>query len=765
MLCAIILATTAQAAAPVLRPAEVEIEDKTSITWAWTIDEPGLSVGDEVRLIDPDLHGNTWAQWGHLSLFPEACTPDGEAALASIGLIRAEAWRGDSRVEETVLGLDRSICDIPTRTCDVDLHKSAVTSVFILSGPDLVEGDELRIILGDSEGCWEQCETEGLADCSACEDCGFEVPGRSFPALPLKSVACRDSECLELETANLEVTPGELVRHVRAIAPSQAVVGEPFTLKVAMLDRRGNAVQSGPHLVQVDVEGAGLTTTDETSFVQVQGGPGWHDLELQAEKPGIYRVGVVVNGVYSVQSNPIEVFEAPPERSIYWGDIHVHSGLTWTDQAGDVHELNHEYARDVAGLQVVAESLKARGIVINEDEHWDALVDACSRDTVEGSFLVVLGFEWMGRVASNILGTADPGHHNVYYDTCEGRFGTHAPETIDSLDDDHGLWDWLRALEDATGVRAVTIPHAMRKTGFTFDYDDRLLQPLAEIYSEWGDNSEWAESDADGTVPDMINSGLRVGFMASSDNHDGYMGNPIAEYYTGGGLAAFEAPALTRADIFEAMVQRRTYATSGIRPIIRVEVEDGDATILPGSEYIAQAPTLRWSYHATSEITKVRVVAVDIVEGAPERELYKGLPDGLDTSGELVLEVDGSTPTAVWLHVEETDDEAAWSSPVFLSFDCARVAEGALDPLGLCAESTGTEDSGTADGGSPDGGSADGGTGDGGTADGGLGDGGAGDGGAGGDEGAETPEGGCGKGKGAALLVAPLLLLGRRRRR
>ena len=353
----------------------------------------------------------------------------------------------------------------------------------------------------------------------------------------------------------------------------------------------------------------------------------------------------------------------------------------------------------------------------------------------------------MGKFATFVTGERTIGHHNIYYDSCDGPYGTHDTDVMLSLDGQLGIWTWLELVESLYGIDAVTIPHAMRYTGHDYSYVNDKYQTLAEIYSEWGDNSIWqarpvdtglldsgstetGSTDSakkkeaaaialrtgepadtgnigpeetmslpadDGSTQDLLSRGLRVGWIAASDNHDGWMGNPRAEGNAPSGLGAFIAPSLTRSAVFDSMKARRTYATTGHRPILRFWVEEGgEVSALQGSEIVAKAPTFKWEYHGTSEGQIVRLYRITIHQGE-SWEIMSQLvhldPDVPD--GSLLADWDGETDEAWWIEVQQDDGYKAWSSPIWLTADCGRVGHTATDPLGLCPEpSTPNDDTG-----------------------------------------------------------------------
>jgi hypothetical protein len=230
----------------------------------------------------------------------------------------------------------------------------------------------------------------------------------------------------------------------------------------------------------------------------------------------------------------------------------------------------------------------------------------------------------------------------------------------------------------------------MRWTGKNFTGHNPGTQTLVEVYSEWGDNTLWSEgqldSDEPGTTQDLMNSGLRLGWIGGSDNHDGWMGNPSSQKNERSGLGAFIAPSLSRAAVFNAMALRRTYATTGHRPILRFRAEDGAFKLGQGSELIARDPVLRWRYSGTGEVERTRLFRMALKAGAPQELVVERVGEGMDISGELALGPILSGTVAYWLEIRQWDGETAWSSPIWLTRECERLSFGAVDPLGICDE-------------------------------------------------------------------------------
>lgn len=109
------------------------------------------------------------------------------------------------------------------------------------------------------------------------------------------------------------------------------------------------------------------------------------------------------------------------------------------------------------------------------------------------------------------------------------------------------------------------IPHIGGRYADIVGFHDPGLEPVIEIYSDWG-RFEWLYEDA-------LRRGYRVGFVANSDGHKGRPGasHPGASTFGAyGGLTCVVAEALTRDAVFEAIRARRCYAVTAAQ---RIHVE------------------------------------------------------------------------------------------------------------------------------------------------------------------------------------------------
>ncbi len=615
-----------------------EVQRKVSVRWIYTAGPEGLGPGEGLRVEDPLLHGMRWSKYGSSVLDAAHCSPlNTEVRGFSNGLVTAS-----SSSDAVVLGLARN-------TEGAELHQYAYTDLWIEEG-ELLPGEELGITFGDTSGG---------------SSCGHQTPDRAFEGVPWRGWEHSDGRFVPLEPSPLFST--DAIQDPALLwvsAPSVLGPDEPARLTVAVLDRLGNPIPA-PGL-EVEVEEAYGAATLELG----QNSPGWAELELDPGGPGVHRIALRAGSLEAV-SNPILVRETEPEERVFWGDLHSHHGHTRVHEDGERVNENHLYARDTLGWDFGCESMKVPPTEIDGEALWADLQRACEADSEEGSYIALVGFEYMGE-------GRDDGHHNVYFDDCRG-FLPHQSE-LEGLDGEGGLLERVAAEEQAGGMRAVVIPHAGPWTGFQWRAEDPEHRVAAEVYSGWGNS---LEEDDLGSVEHALALGQRMGFIAASDSHDGWFGNPLGRLGQPAGIAALVAPSLDRGALFDALTARRSYATTGARILLDVRAELDSGPQAAGQLLVTELPELSWSVHATAPVRSLEIRGVAPGEHAQAYTLYREKPGGaLDLEGGWAQEGWKGRTVALWLRVVQEDGQIAWSSPTWFTSVCDK--EGAQDPDGLC---------------------------------------------------------------------------------
>jgi hypothetical protein len=349
----------------------------------------------------------------------------------------------------------------------------------------------------------------------------------------------------------IAVVAGPAVAY-KAILPSQAVAGEPFSLGFKGEDKWGNPSDqvAGEFTLRSSLPLRGLPA----AFTMREGEFAARLEGLVAEAPGELRIEVLRDGLPVAQSTPCRVVAAGDgTRGHYWADLHGQSEETiGTNSAEDLIL----FARDRAFLDVMSHQGNDFQITT---PFWEQLNKLTAQYNQDGSFIIFPGYEWSGNTG---LG----GDRNVLY-LKEGRpihRSSHA--LIDDLSDLALDANDADALFDALKEEDVVVFAHIggRYADITRSHDARLERSI-EIHSDWG-TFEWLLEDA-------FRLGYRVGILANSDGHKGRHGasHPGASLFGAyGGLSCLISERLTRESIAECLRQRRHYATTGCRAYLDV---------------------------------------------------------------------------------------------------------------------------------------------------------------------------------------------------
>ncbi len=357
-------------------------------------------------------------------------------------------------------------------------------------------------------------------------------------------------------------------------------------------------------------------------------------------------------------------------QNVYFGDIHSHSGQVRDEPAGGcgtgTRVENYEYAKGPAGLDFYCLTDHEGQVDPELIEEFYSLAD--KYDT-PGRLACLRGFEFTSLVY---------GHRNIYF---RGAGGTivNACKNWDTMTFDPALattpaelWDALEALDEPF----LSVPHHTSATSHPFNW--QLLNPkherLVEVYSVWGSSMYYGDfprgqSDryASLGVQQAVSNGYRVGFIASGDGHDGQPGNaqsPLSKHYFrhgGSGWAAAICDNISRESIFDALYDRRCYATTGVP--IGLSVHLGGQ--LMGRELPAitdgKSPVLNIDVAGCNGIDHLRVVKngrvvhTEWVHGAWSAQLEWAddnyCPD---------------QPASYYVRAVQVDGESAWSSPIWV---------------------------------------------------------------------------------------------------
>lgn len=623
----------------VVSPAEaVAAGSKVTLTFTYAVGPLGIKAGGSLRIATPNdgwefprvpLHRyfqRGHEQGGYDGGYCSYARKNVSVELAS----STDAWI-DLAAEE--------------RGCVGDLKGPwAHHIVAIVRDADLVEGDKIAIVYGDTTWGEDGAEVQRVAPTPKDHFHAYvDVNGeREFVELPAD----------DLEKLTVQAGP---TTQFNVVAPAIVKPWEPFTVKLAAMDDFRNRPSSlfagdprkrpcsvGPGELRVStrqpemaVSGSVILTSADANHKELA--------EVKALSEGVHQIHVepAVGGKRS-HSNPI--WCTSRDLHVYFGDLHCQS-MYHSDSIGTPDE-GYEYGRDVACLDFM-------GITDSggcfKDEGWQATQEAAILDYAPGEFVTLKGYEYGASV----------GHRNVVYRDCEIE-----PALSDlPRNDPKALFDYYR------GKDVIIIPHHT-KVWTEWDYHDPELEPIVEAYSCWGSGVErddplWFKSIKPGAgVFAALARGYRFGFIGSGDSHAGLPGRsyPADRQWcvdAKSGFACVYAPELTREAIFDALRRRHCYATTGVRMVLEFTVND----VVMGSEVrVAERSTPRC----------IRVHAI----GEGELKLLRILKNNGElvrrelTGDEAYFEYEDSTPASTgdfyYVRVEQMDMNTAWSSPVWV---------------------------------------------------------------------------------------------------
>lgn len=365
-----------------------------------------------------------------------------------------------------------------------------------------------------------------------------------------------------------------------------------------------------------------------------------------------------------------------------WGDLHVHTALSYDAYTSPWHSLR--FAREVAGLDFIA--LTDHAFYFGHPAHPFFKAPAAAmhgfvRDLVRaadepGRFTALVGLEWEGRYAQ--------GHRQLL-------FAPDSPPALPyalTLEETNSLTK-LWASFTRRQQRVLTVAH---HTGYAensmgnalLHWNDRYDR-LIEVVSDNGEferpgspvpATRGGRAPAGRSVSEALAKGMRVGIVADSDGHFGMPGLQVADttgYGGPGGCTAVVAAANRASDLYEALDARRCYATDGQRITLRFELNGRPM----GSE-LDVAPSTALSFElgaaAADPIAEIVLLRneVETQRWTPDarqaglRHVVPGEPakgNALAMSGRSARETDQFR-----LRVRLANGRRAWSSPIWVDY-------------------------------------------------------------------------------------------------
>ncbi len=340
-----------------------------------------------------------------------------------------------------------------------------------------------------------------------------------------------------------------------------------------------------------------------------------------------------VTGKYA----PVAASSLRRKPGVFWGEFH---GMVFNQRPLDDY---YRYAKSVAKLDFCAPFWFSYGTCV--EDVWQKVKEASRRHTEPGKFAALAGFE---------CGTPpDDSHRCVLFRDpdkvppifCDSRPPAQDPFHQSRLHPEtvvcKTLPEFYETIERFGGI----------VTGHfhTRHYDKEVL---AEIYQK---NLRQPAREEE-RIYELMRRGKRFALAGTSDTHDSMPGNPFAEPHLpmAAGFTGVYADALTADALLDAVVARRTFATSGTRMFMNLQ-SNGQPL---GAELPIDAP---------------RVFSIE-VDAAGPLDRVELLRDGrtlqtwTPTGSQFTTQAkdDESSASAFYLvRARQQDGHQGWTSPIW----------------------------------------------------------------------------------------------------
>lgn len=495
----------------------------------------------------------------------------------------------------------------------------------------LPAGETLAVELGDTSGGSPGYRTQSFTESAFRFRLGIDADGSGNWEV-LSPEECPPIRILGNEASGLKV-----------VANRPTEVAEALSVRIKPEDPYGNISGEASGCVSLM-----LDDTEPLRTVQLESNRA-AETAVDIPKDGWHVITAATDdGRFWSRSNPV----GPSPMAgyeLYFGEIHGQSGLC--DGTNSPSEI-YEYARTAAGLDFA--SVSSHDFELT-DEDWREIKHATREANRPGEFVTFPGYEWSGKPPAG-------GDNNIYF------LNDDAPLVYSAPFGGYDAWDPAECqvnrardlgevIEELQGHRFMVVPHCGGRQ-CNLDYYDPEVMPMFEIHS--------CHRTYEHVAREALRRGMRVGFVAGSDDHRGALGDSHAAardtfFSTHNGLVAAYAEGLSREDLWDAFFARRVYATNGPRIVLDVRINE-----TPMGGELADAPGTPAKLSFFTRLDGMFERAEIVQDDAVVRTLVADTNQVVEFDGELDLEIDTS-PHAYYVRVFQVDGGRAWSSPIWVT--------------------------------------------------------------------------------------------------
>lgn len=488
----------------------------------------------------------------------------------------------------------------------------------------------------------------------------------------------RDPEIFTLDVR------GNVLKNIRIIAPSLVAKNKRFDVSIRFEDLFGNLTNNAPEGTLVEVSYEHLRENlnwklfvPETGFINVP--------NLYFNEPGIYRIQLRnLQTEESYYSAPVKCF---PEidKSIFWGLLHGESEKV--DSQENI-EACLRYFRDEKNNQFFASS-SFESIEETSNEVWKTISSQICELNESYRFSTFLGFQWFNQAP-------EEGLRQIIYSKDNKPILRKKEMKTTSLKKIYKS----HTPKDLLSIPSLTMAKGLETTFIDFDPD---FERVVEIYNAWG-SSECTEKEGNlrpitfkgkkgisetdkGSIRKALNQNLRFGFVAGGfddrDVYSDFFESDQVQYSPG--LTAILAIEQTRDALFQALVNRSCYATTGARIVLGFTIAGAPI----GAELNTKAkPGLSFNRHIAGFVAGTTLIKeISFIRNGkvfhtihPKTNYYEFTVDDTEPLSKVLLSApQEEKPPFVYyyMRVLQEDGHIAWSSPIWIDHTDGSAAESA----------------------------------------------------------------------------------------
>lgn len=443
-------------------------------------------------------------------------------------------------------------------------HKRPFNAVIVirLVASPLYPGDTITVTLGDTSN-----GSRGLAVQS------FPERASDF-AVFMDPISSGEYKRVYCQSANFRILTGPS-EYFTVVAPTVVKAGAPFRVQVRGNDRFGNPTPVNAQGLTLDADPA-----IDVSLSQDNGRATWIN-GVTLAGGDVRRLELKDGNTVLAISNPI-VVRNRVEEIICWGDTQAQTASTVGVGTPDEY---FAYARDLAAIDFTTH--QGNDFILSDTDLEEVRVAAKTYNEA-GRFAAFFGWEWSGPTGTggdrNVMFLDDEGpiYRSSHWQLWNEEIADNAGETecVHVRD----LQARMREYVAETGRKVIMVPHIGGRRS-DFEAQDTELEPVFEICSNHG-VFEWR-------LHEFLAAGVRVGIVGASDDHTcrpglAYPSTP--EMTVLGGLGAVFSRELSRQGIYDGMMARHCYGTTGARMYLHLTAGDhvmGDAFAANGPVRLA----------------------------------------------------------------------------------------------------------------------------------------------------------------------------------